>query len=102
MNTPGQPEGDNLFLTRALEATIRIGLVLFLLYWCFQIGRPFLETIVWGIIIAVAVHPFYLRLKSALGGRGRLTAASRFSESSRTSTSRSFPCRTSRSRPRGE
>jgi predicted PurR-regulated permease PerM len=61
-------------MARALEATIHIGLVVLLLYWCFKIGQPFIETIVWGILIAVAIHPGYDRLKSALGGRGRLTA----------------------------
>jgi len=74
MNTSNQPSNDKVFTARALEATIRIGLVVLLLYWCFKIGQPFIETIVWGIIIAVAIYPGYERLKSALGGRGRLAA----------------------------
>jgi predicted PurR-regulated permease PerM len=74
MSTSSQPSNDKLFLARALEATIHIGLVVLLLYWCFQIGRPFIQIIAWGIIIAVAIHPAYDRLKSALGGRGRLAA----------------------------
>ena len=44
-------------MARALEATILIGLVVLLVYWCFKIGQPFIQTIVWGIIIAVAIHP---------------------------------------------
>ncbi len=74
MNTSSQPSNDKLFVARALEATIHIGLVVLLLYWCFKIGQPFIQIIVWGIIIAVAIHPGYNRLKSALGGRGRLAA----------------------------
>ena len=74
MNTSNQPSNDKLYVTRALEASINIGLVGLVLFWCFRIGRPFLETIVWGIIIAVAIHPIHDRLKSALGGRGRLAA----------------------------
>lgn len=74
MNTSHQPSNDKLFVARALEAAIRIGLVALLLYWCFKIGQPFIGTIVWGIIIAVAIHPGYERLKSALSGRGRLAA----------------------------
>ena len=74
MNSSNQPSNDKLFIARALEATIQIGLVVLLLHWCFKIGQPFLQTIVWGIIIAVAIHPGYDRLKSALGGRGRLVA----------------------------
>jgi predicted PurR-regulated permease PerM len=74
MNSSNQSPDDKLFIARALEATINIGLVVLLLYWCFRIGQPFLQIIVWGIIIAVAIHHGYERLKSALGGRGRLTA----------------------------
>jgi len=74
MNTSNQPSNDKLYVTRALEASINIGLVGLVLFWCFRIGRPFLEIIAWGIIIAVAIHPIYDRLKSALGGRDRLAA----------------------------
>ena len=74
MSTSNQPSNDKLFVARTLEASIHIGIIGLLLYWCFKIGQPFIETIVWGIIIAVAIHPSYDRLKSALGGRGRLTA----------------------------
>jgi len=75
MNISNQPLNDKFFVARALEAAIRIGLVFLILYWCFKIGQPFIQTIIWGIIIAVAIHPSYDRLKSALGGRGRLAAA---------------------------
>ncbi|MGD9338797.1 MAG: AI-2E family transporter [Syntrophobacterales bacterium] len=74
MSTFNQPSNDKLFVARALEASIHIGLVGLVIFWCFKIGRPFLEIIVWGIIIAVAIHPIYHRLKSALGGRDRLAA----------------------------
>jgi predicted PurR-regulated permease PerM len=74
MSTNNQASNDKLYVARALEATIHIGLVVLLLLWCFRIGRPFIETIAWGIIIAVGINPAYYRLKSALGGRGRLAA----------------------------
>lgn len=74
MSTSNQSSNDKLFVARALEASIHIGLVGLVLFWCFKIGRPFIEIIVWGIIIAVGIHPIYYRLKSALGGRARLAA----------------------------
>ena len=74
MNSSDQSSNNKLFVAKALEATIHIGLVVLLLYWCFKIGQPFIQIIVWGIIIAVAIHPIYSRLKSALGGRARLAA----------------------------
>jgi predicted PurR-regulated permease PerM len=74
MNSSNQSSDDKLFVAKALEATIHVGLVVLLLYWCFKIGQPFIGIIVWGIIIAIAIHPIYARLKSALGGRDRLAA----------------------------
>jgi predicted PurR-regulated permease PerM len=36
--------------------------------------RPFVQPIVWGIILAIAVHPIYARLVHTLGGREKLSA----------------------------
>jgi len=66
---------DQAFLRRSVEASIRIGLVVLLTAWCFQIVRPFIEPIVWASIIAVAAHPTCLRLERALGGRRKVAAA---------------------------
>ena len=66
---------DNLFVHRAVEAAIRIGLIALLVAWCFQIVRPFIVPVVWGIIIAVAVYPSYRSLESVLGGRRALAAS---------------------------
>ena len=74
MAASNQPSDDRAFVKRATEATIQIGLVVLLAYWCFRIFQPFFDTIVWGIIIAVAIHPLYRRLNSALGGRDKLAA----------------------------
>jgi predicted PurR-regulated permease PerM len=73
MNTSNRPN-DKVFMARALELILRIGLVFLLIYWCYKISRPFISIIFWGIIIAVTFKPIYDRLKSALGGRGGLAA----------------------------
>ena len=65
---------DRVFLNRSLEATIHIGLLLIITIWCFKIVEPFITTIIWGAIIAVAAHPLYLRLRKTLGERNKLTA----------------------------
>ena len=65
---------DRAFFMRAVEASIRIGLIALLVIWCFQIVRPFIQPILWGIILAIAVHPVYLRLCHVMGGRERLSA----------------------------
>jgi predicted PurR-regulated permease PerM len=66
---------DRAFFNRALETSIRIGLIALLVIWCFQIARPFIQPIVWGIILAIAVDPLYETLRRLTGGRGRLAAS---------------------------
>lgn len=74
MNASNHFSNDRELAATALEVTIRLASLGLLLFWCLQIGRPFIEPVVWGIIIAVAIHPLYSRLESALGGRGGLAA----------------------------
>ncbi len=74
MSEPNKVSLDKAFLNRALETTIRVGLVAALALYCFLILKPFLILVIWGIIIAVAVYPGYQRLAAWLGER-RKTAA---------------------------
>jgi predicted PurR-regulated permease PerM len=67
-------ENDNRFLNITIEAAIRIGLLFWLVMWCFDIARPFLVPIIWGVIIAVAVYPGFRRLERWLAGRRGLAA----------------------------
>ncbi len=62
------------FTRNSIEAVIRIGLLLLLAAWCFQIISPFIIPVMWGIIIAVAIYPLFTRLSSLLGGREKLAA----------------------------
>ncbi len=66
---------DQAFVRRALEITIRIGVVLGLAASCFVIVKPFILPIAWGIIIAVATFPAYQKLVATIGGRRKLAAA---------------------------
>lgn len=66
---------DKDYLKRALEVTINIGLVALLAVTCFLILRPFVPLISWGIIIAVATYPGFLRLQHLLRGHGGAAAA---------------------------
>jgi predicted PurR-regulated permease PerM len=68
--TPDQSAYDKAYVTRALEASIHIGMAILLATACLLILLPFIPLIAWGIIIAVAAYPAFLRLQSALGGRG--------------------------------
>jgi predicted PurR-regulated permease PerM len=75
MNDPVRNEEDRRFRERTVETLIRVGVIVGLVVYCFQIVRPFIIPVVWGIIIAVAEYPGYLRLRAMLGSRRRLAAA---------------------------
>lgn len=62
------------FMNNSIEAVIRIGLLLLLAGWCLQIVKPFIIPVIWGVIIAVAVYPLFVKLKSALSDRNKLAA----------------------------
>ncbi len=61
-------------LMNMIEMSIRLSLLLLLVGWCLLIVVPFAIPIMWGMIIAVAIYPLFLKLKSALGGRNKLAA----------------------------
>jgi len=62
------------FTRNTIEAAVRLGLLLLLAAWCFMIVSPFIVPVIWGVIIAVAIYPLFLKLKSLLGGNNKLAA----------------------------
>ena len=65
---------DEVFVKNAIEAAIKIAAIFLLLMWCYQIISPFVTPVLWGIILAVALFPFFLLFKRGLGERGKLAA----------------------------
>ena len=71
-STPPQTNTD--FTQNTIEAVIRLGLLFLLAAWCFMIVRPFIEPVMWGVVIAVAIYPLFMKLRSVMGGRNKLAA----------------------------
>ena len=69
MSTPETEFTEERIYKIAVDTTLRIGILLAMLYWCFQIMSPFLYPIVWGAIIAVASYGSYQKLSSSIGDR---------------------------------
>jgi len=63
------------FTQKAIEAAVRIALIAILVAWCFEIARPFVIPVIWGMIMAVASHSSFLALRGRLGGRSGVAAA---------------------------
>lgn len=74
MNKPEADFTDERIYRIAVDTTLRVGILLAMLYWCFHIMSPFLYPIIWGAIIAVASYGSYQKLSSAIGNRSTLAA----------------------------
>jgi predicted PurR-regulated permease PerM len=74
MNDVPSPEPFAETTRRTIDLAIRLSLVGLLAAWCFWIVRPFLLPLVWGVVLAVALHPLYLWLERLAGGRRTLAA----------------------------
>jgi predicted PurR-regulated permease PerM len=74
MSSPSDPKPPRLQFGDALETTLRLGLLLAMLLWCIAIVRPFITTILWGVILAIAVAPAHRWMAASLGGRRKLAA----------------------------
>jgi predicted PurR-regulated permease PerM len=61
-------------VTGMVEILVRLAAILALVVWCFDIIRPFIGPVAWGIIVAVAVVGPFTRLETALGGRSGMAA----------------------------
>jgi predicted PurR-regulated permease PerM len=59
----------------AIELSIRLGALILLLFYCFQIIAPFILPTLWAAIIAIAVFPLHHSLQKKLGGRKKAAAA---------------------------
>jgi predicted PurR-regulated permease PerM len=73
MENKNETNGSD-YVSKSLEVTIKIGLVLGLIAWCFIILKPFLMLTLWGLILAVAMYPLFRLLKRWLGNRKILAA----------------------------
>ncbi|RLD19367.1 MAG: AI-2E family transporter [Bacteroidetes bacterium] len=69
-NTSLEKESNN-----PLEISIRLALLFLLIAWCLVLLYPFIEPVLWGVIIAVSVSPLYHLLNNKIGNRPKLSAS---------------------------
>ena len=52
-----------------IERVVEFAVVATFVVWCFRIAQPLIVPVLWGMIIAVALHAPFARLRSADGGK---------------------------------
>jgi predicted PurR-regulated permease PerM len=68
-----EPGGD--FDERVMQAAMRLSLLALLVFLCLRILGPFINPILGGVVIAIAVQTPYTKFTRAVGGRPKLAAA---------------------------
>ncbi len=53
------------------NAMIRIGLIAFLVVMCLRVFAPFVNLMLWALILAVTLYPLHQRMEKPLRGQGR-------------------------------
>ncbi|WPN58905.1 AI-2E family transporter [Pseudomonas sp. P9_31] len=65
---------EKVFSRNLLDVLISAGLIAVLVMFCFQIFSPFLDLMLWSLILAITLYPLQVRFKGTLANRDGLTA----------------------------
>lgn len=65
---------ERRLVTRFLDMFIKFGLILALASFCFTVFSPFLNVIMWGLILAVTLYPLHQYFARRLGGKQGLAS----------------------------
>jgi predicted PurR-regulated permease PerM len=72
-NLTGSGDGQ-AFQKNMMASFIQIAALVIVVSYCMVIISPFVGLAIWGIVMAVAIYPFYQKVSSRLGDRQKLTA----------------------------
>lgn len=62
-------DSQKLYWRNVIEIIIKVALLGIMVVWAFQLIKPFLIPVVWGMILAVAIEPFIAWISNKFGGR---------------------------------
>jgi predicted PurR-regulated permease PerM len=68
------PITERVFSRQLLDVLIRAGLIAVLAIFCFRIFVPFLNLMVWALILAITMYPLQVRLQRKFTNKGGLIA----------------------------
>jgi predicted PurR-regulated permease PerM len=72
-NQTNQAEKNSIIQT-VVDVTIKLGVLLLLLAWCFKIIYPFVSIVLWALIIAVAIFPLFKTMSKKMGNSKKISA----------------------------
>jgi predicted PurR-regulated permease PerM len=66
---PSSKTLDRILSHKLIDLFIHVGLIGFLVVYCYQIFKPFIGLMLWSIILAVALYPLNALLARKMGGK---------------------------------
>lgn len=60
---------SNLTPKTFVESMIRVGVIGYLAVFCFRVASPFINVLVWGVMLAVMLYPLHQKLARKLRGK---------------------------------
>ncbi len=74
MSESGESKKPGISSGQLTHYAIQLLALTALIYWCFRILEPFITLILWGAVLAIALHPFHKVLVKKFKGREKLSA----------------------------
>ncbi|GAA0812004.1 AI-2E family transporter [Colwellia asteriadis] len=68
MDTSSQLDKARRFNRQAIDITIKLSAIAFIVIWCFNIIQPFIMVVLWGAILAVALYPLHQKITKLCKG----------------------------------
>ena len=67
-------ESSKLINRQVIDAAIKLSAIALIAVWCFLIVKPFFLIVLWGAILAVALHPLHQKLSRSLKNNKKLAS----------------------------
>lgn len=67
-------ESSKLINRQVIDAAIKLSAIALIADWCFMIVKPFFLIVLWGAILAVALHPLHQKLSRSLKNNKKLAS----------------------------
>jgi len=64
---PSVPVSQTPWSRSMLDVLIRAGLLAVMVFFCYRIFSPFLDLMLWAVILAITLYPVQIKLKDRLG-----------------------------------
>ncbi len=66
--SPDMPQ-QSMIMGKPMDLFIRVGLIGFLVFYCYGIFKPFIALMLWSVILAVALYPLHALIARKMGGK---------------------------------